>query len=395
MLKERFDEKSRRLWAGSEASSYGWGGITIVHSATKISRRTIKKGVEEFEGTANVIEGIRKKGGGRKRIKDMTNGEIIDELEKLIDPETKGDPESFLRWTSKSVMKLAEELQSKGFKISYRTVARLLKEMGYTLQANRKRFEGNPKLTREDRDNQFEYINQKVKDFSERKCPTISVDTKKKELVGNFKNNGKEWHEKGKPIDVEAYDFRSLAKEKVAPYGIYDIGKNKGWVNIGISFDTAEFSVNSIRTWWYQMGQDAYKNASDILITADSGGSNSARGKLWKLELQKLANEINKTIHVSHFPPGTSKWNKIEHRLFSYISKNWRGKPLINLETVINLISNTTTKTGLEVMAVLDKNTYLKGIQVDDQTMNLISISRDSTFPLWNYYISPNSHVFV
>ena len=390
------NEKSRRIWAGVEAMGYGWGGIELVYQATKISRITIKKGIKELEVKSQKNNRIRKKGGGRKKIRDQTNGIIIEEIEKLIDPETKGNPESSLRWTSKSVTKLADELNKKGFKISYRTVTRLLKEMGYTLQANRKKYEGKtPGYTREDRNTQFEYINQKIDAFSKRKCPTISVDTKKKELVGNFKNNGKEWKESGKPTNVQTYDFPSLSAGKVAPYGIYDIGRNKGWVTIGVSSDTAAFSVNSIRTWWYQKGRYVYGNAPEILITADSGGSNSARGKLWKLELQKLANEINKTIHVSHFPPGTSKWNKIEHRLFSYISKNWRGRPLINLETIVNLISTTTTKKGLEVQAVLDKNNYKKGIKVSDKTMNLISLLKDSTLPFWNYSISPNSHVFI
>jgi len=331
----------------------------------------------EFKSKEIVTTRIRKKGGGRKKIMATTGGKIIVAIEGLIESETKGDPESFLRWTSKSVMKLAEELQKKGFEISYRTVARLLKVMGYTLQANRKTVEGRSKVSRKDRDRQFKLINKKISKFSNEKCPTISVDTKKKELIGNFKNDGQEWQEKGKPIGVEAYDFISLLDGKISPYGIYDIGQNKGWVNIGVSADTAEFSVNSIRTWWYQIGQADYKNASKILITADSGGSNSARGKLWKLELQKLANEIGKTLHVAHFPSGTSKWNKIEHRLFSYISKNWRGRPLINIETVINLISHTTTRTGLEVMAVLDKNIYQKGIKVGSKIVKLISISRD------------------
>jgi transposase len=379
-----------------EAIGYGWGGISLVSQATKISRITIKKGIKEVEAESENGPRIRKKGGGRKKISDQTNGVMLQEIEKLIDPETKGNPESSLRWTSKSVTKLADELNKKGFEISYRTVARLLKEMGYTLQANRKKYEGKkPSYTREDRNTQFEYINQKIASFTKRECPTISVDTKKKELIGNFKNNGKEWKENGKPTNVQTYDFSSLSKGKVAPYGIYDIGKNIGWVSVGISSDTAAFSVNSIRTWWYQKGCRIYSHAPEILITADSGGSNSSRGRLWKLELQKLANEINKTIHVSHFPPGTSKWNKIEHRLFSYISKNWRGRPLINIETIINLISNTTTKTGLEVIAVLDKNIYNKGIKVKDKTMKLISLSKDSTLPFWNYSISPNNHVFV
>lgn len=384
------DEKSRRLWAASEAIAYGRGGIAVLSRTTGMSNKTIYKGISEIKGNnndSNITKRIRKEGGGRKRIADKTKGELLRDLDKMIEPATRGDPESPLRWTSKSTRKLEEELNKQGYAISYKTIGRLLKELGYSLQANRKTNEGGD---HPDRDKQFEYIYEKIKTLLEKDQPVISVDTKKKELIGNFKNGGKEWHKKNEPIEVEVYDFLSKAEGKVAPYGVYDLAKNKGWVSVGISSDTAEFAVNTIRTWWYQMGSLIYENATELLITADGGGSNGYRVKLWKRELQKLATEINMTINVCHFPPGTSKWNKIEHRLFSFISKNWRGKPLINTETVINLIRNTTTKKGLTVMAVLDKNIYEKGIEVTNAEMELIRIEKDNFHPEWNYKIAPN-----
>lgn len=343
IIKEKFDnlspclnERSRRIWAATEAKSYGWGGISAVSRATGIDHKTIRTGLIELNDKNKLaVNLIRKKGGGRKKVKE-TNPNIIKSLESLVEPATRGDPESPLRWTSKSTYKLAAELTDKGMKVSHPTVGRLLSELGYSLQANKKTQEGGK---HPDRNAQFEYINEKTKTFQECKQPVISVDTKKKENIGNLKNNGKEYCKTRNPTEVKVYDFIDKKLGKVAPYGIYDIIQNKGWVNVGISSDTAEFAVESIRTWWHEMGKSMYPKAKEILITADCGGSNGYRVRLWKWELHKLADELNMTIHVSHFPPGTSKWNKIEHKMFSFISKNWRGKPLIDRATVINLIS--------------------------------------------------------
>lgn len=392
ILSDSLNEKSRRLWIASEAIAYGRGGIAAVCRATGVSNKTVYNGIAEIKKNNKKLNqeelgGIRRKGGGRKKLTKKTKCTLTKDLDSIIEPATRGDPMSALRWTSKSLRKLAEELNKKGYRISYRTVGRLLKEEGYSLQANRKTYEGG---NHPDRDKQFEYIYHKVQFFLRKNLPVISVDTKKKEFVGNFKNDGREWRRKKDPKEVEAYNFLSKAKGKVSPYGVYDLGKNKGWVSVGISSDTAEFSVNSIRTWWYQMGQSLYENIKNLLITADCGGSNGYRVKLWKKELQKLANEINIEINICHFPPGTSKWNKIEHRLFSYISKNWRGKPLLNIETVLNLIRNTTTQKGLEIMAVLDENIYKKGIKISNKEMELINIETDSFHPEWNYTIKPN-----
>jgi hypothetical protein len=382
------NERSRRIWAAAEAKNYGWGGISIVSRAIKIDQKTIKSGIFEIEND-DKLKGdcIRKPGGGRKKI-TVDNPDIIKKLEVLIEPATRGDPESPLRWTSKSTYKLAEELTEKESKVSQRTVCSLLKnELGYSLQANRKTNEGG---NHPDRDSQFNFINKKTKRFQKNKCPVISVDTKKKENIGNFKNNGKEYHKKGEPAKVNIYDFIDQEKGKVSPYGIYDFDKNKGWVNVGISSDTAEFAVESIRTWWCEMGKQIYQKAEEILITADCGGSNGYRVRLWKVELQKLATEINKTISVSHFPPGTSKWNKIEHKLFCFISKNWRGKPLVDRATVVNLIGSVKTKTGLIVKARLDENHYEKGIKVTDEELAAVNLKRDKFHGEWNYKISPN-----
>lgn len=391
-IKEKYElmsfflnERSKRLWAATEAQFYGRGGIAAVCRATGISNKTIDNGLKELKNKNEENNRIRKKGGGRKKIINKDDN-LIKAIDQLIEPTTRGDPENPLRWTSKSLRQIAAELNKNDYKISHVTIGQILKNQGYSLQANRKTNEGGD---HPDRDKQFEYINDKIKRLLEQNQPVISVDTKKKELIGNFKNAGKEWQKKNTPIEVEAYDFLSKADGKVAPYGIYDLAMNKGWVSVGISSDTAEFAVNTIKTWWYQMGSLIYDKATEILITADGGGSNGYRVRLWKRELQKLANEINMTINVCHFPPGTSKWNKIEHRLFSYISKNWRGKPLINIETVLNLISNTTTKKGLTVMAVLDKNKYEKGIEISDEEMKSIKIEYDYFHPEWNYKIIP------
>lgn len=380
------NEKSRRIWAATEAKSYGRGGITAVVKATGIDYKTIRKGLIELDevGEQNNSR-IRKVGGGRKKL-NSTYSELNKDLESLLEPITRGDPESPLLWTCKSTYNLAEALQKKGYKISQSTVCRQLKDLGYTLQSNKKTLEG---ADHPDRNDQFLYINERIKNFQQSNCPVISVDTKKKENIGNFKNNGQEYSQKGKPIETKGHDFPDKKLGKVAPYGIYDLSKNKGWVSVGISHDTAAFAVNSIRTWWYKMGAKLYTAPKKILITADCGGSNGYRVKLWKLELQKLSNELNIVIYVSHFPPGTSKWNKIEHKLFSYISKNWRGKPLISRETVVNLIANTKTKKGLEVMAVLDENIYEKGINVTDEEIEKVNIYKFKFHGEWNYKISP------
>lgn len=393
ILSSVLNERSRRLWIASEAIAYGRGGIAVLCRATGVSNKTVHKGIHEINEGQNKshpqdIIHIRRKGGGRKKLTQKNNGLLIRHLDEIIEPATRGDPESPLRWTSKSLRKLANELNRKNHYVSYRTIGRLLQEQGYSLQANRKTHEG---CKEQDRDQQFEYIYKKVTIFLKRQQPVISVDTKKKELVGNFKNNGKEWRKKHNPLEVEAYDFLSKASGKIVPYGIYDLAKNKGWVSVGISKDTAEFAVNTIRMWWEQMGQGIYKKGAELLITADCGGSNGNRVRLWKRELQKLADEMKMVIHVCHFPPGTSKWNKVEHRLFSYISKNWRGKPLVNIETVLNLIRNTKTQKGLKVMAVLDENIYQKGIEVNDEEMKSIHMQCDKFHPEWNYKIKPRT----
>jgi hypothetical protein len=379
------NEKSKRLWAATEANSIGRGGIQIVHAATGIDYKTIRKGILELT-THSDDDRIRKSGGGRKKIKD-TNRDILQDLERLIDPITRGDPESALLWTSKSTYKLAEELNAQGHSISQKTVYSLLVDLDYSLQSNRKRREG---TDHPDRNEQFEYIYKKVKEFQINGNPTISVDTKKKENVGEYKNQGREYRKQGKPLEVNMHDFPDKILGKVAPYGVYDIGKNKGWVSVGISSDTAEFAVNTVRNWWYIMGQPEYTKVSELLITADCGGSNGYRVKLWKYELQKLANELGIAITVCHFPPGTSKWNKIEHRMFSYITKNWRGRPLETHETVIQLISNTKTKTGLEIKAILDKNIYEKGKVISADEMAKINQRENDFHGEWNYQILPN-----
>lgn len=381
-LSHCLNEKSRRIWAATEANSLGRGGISIVHSATGIDYKTIRKGIAEILLNAET-NSIRQPGGGRKSL-IAKNSSLPGELELLIDPVTRGDPESPLLWTSKSTYKLAEELNAKGFSISQKTVYSLLVDLEYSLQSNRKRHEG---TEHPDRNEQFEYIYRKIKLFQRSGDPTISVDTKKKEIIGNYKNSGAEYHKKYSPTEVNMHDFPDKILGKVAPYGVYDIGKNAGWVCVGISSDTAEFAVNTIRCWWHMMGKKEYKYCKRILITADCGGSNGNRVKLWKFELQKLANELGITIHVSHFPPGTSKWNKIEHRMFSYITANWRGRPLISREVVVQLIANTTTTTGLKIKALLDENVYEKGIKLSNDQINTISEKQDEFHGEWNYQI--------
>ncbi len=380
------DERSKRLWVGMEAQRIGWGGLTVLEKATGMTRKTISKGIKEIEAGVSKQERLRQAGGGRKS-KKVEYPDLVEQLEILIAPHTKGDPMHPLRWSSKSTYKLAGELQSSGYDVTSKTVGRLLKEQDYSLQLNRKEKEGS---NHEDRDAQFNFINDKVSRFIIAGKAAVSIDTKKKENIGNYKNGGQEYHKKGAAPEVKVHDFKDKELGKVAPYGIYDIAINKGWVSVGISSDTAEFAVNSIRSWWYKMGQPLYGHTAEILITADGGGSNSSRSRLWKVELQRLANEINKIIHVSHFPPGTSKWNKIEHKMFCFITKNWRGKPLISRQTVVQLIANTTTKTGLTIEAVLDQSEYKTGIKVSDDLLAKVNLTKENFHGEWNYSIAPN-----
>ena len=389
------DERMRRLVAAAESDAIGYGGVSAVARMTGVSRRAITEGMKELNqqrvsrGTRSPQSRIRRKGAGRKRTveKDLT---LLEDLDRLVDPVTRGDPESPLRWTCKSVRRLAEELQHEGHAVSYQTVAELLHALDYSLQANQKTLEGSQHA---DRDEQFEYINRKAQRYLKHGQPVISVDTKKKELVGDFKNAGREWELKGQPEEVRVHDFeiREPDKGKVAPYGVYDLGRNVGWVSVGVDHDTAAFAVESIRRWWRWMGSHSYPQAKRLLITADSGGSNGARVRLWKWELQKLASETGLEISVCHFPPGTSKWNKIEHRLFSFISQNWRGKPLISHEVIIDLIAATTTATGLAVKSKLDTNIYPAGLKVSDQQMAELQLRRDKFHGDWNYSLLPKS----
>ena len=380
-------ERGRRKWAALQAQRLGYGGKAIVHRATGLSYPTIRRGLLDISTSCeNELHHMRKVGGGRKSLLEKYP-DLEKDLESLVEDTTFGDPEKPLRWTSKSTRHLCEALKEKGYDISQRSVCNLLTAIGYSLQGNRKTIEGG---NHPDRNDQFSFINEKVKCFQKNHQPVISVDTKKKELIGNFKNPGREYHKKSQSPEVNVYDFLDKEKGKVAPYGIYDLDKNKGWVSVGISKDTAEFAVNSIRSWWQEMGQHHYKNSTSIYINADGGGSNGSRSRLWKKELQGFANEIGKEIHVLHFPPGTSKWNKIEHRMFCFISQNWRGKPLVDHATVVNLISNTKTETGLTIKARLDKNTYQKGIKVTDEELAQLNLHKEAFHGEWNYTIRPN-----
>ncbi len=392
-VRERFaclepvlDEKSRRLLVAAESRAWGTGGISVVSKTTGISRQVIRQGLRELEQSSTHPTGrIRRPGGGRKsaRQKDPT---LVPDLEKLVEPATRGDPESSWRWTSKSVRKLAEELAGMGHEVSYPVVAELLHEMGYSLQANRKTKEGD---SHPDRNAQFEHINARVRQYMDLRQPVISVDTKKKELVGDFKNGGPEWRPKGQPEQVRVHDFLIPELGRAAPYGVYDLAHNTGWVSVGIDHDTASFAVATIRRWWHALGQEKYPHAKRLMITADGGGSNGSRLRLWKLELQTLADETGLAIAVSHFPPGTSKWNKIEHRLFSFISKNWRGQPLTSLQVIVSLIAATTTRKGLKVHAEIDRRSYPAGIKVPDADMEQISLRREEFHGEWNYEILP------
>ena len=380
------NEKQRRVLAASEAKSYGRGGVQTVARITGLCRQTIYNGLADL-AAGNSSDRIRRPGGGRKKLRDQ-NPKLVKKIEDLIDDVTRGDPESPLRWTCKSVRNVEKGLLKAGYSASYRTVARILNEQEYSLQANRKTSEG--KKDHPDRDQQFRYINEQAKQFLRDREPVISVDTKKKELVGNYKNGGREWEKKGRAVEVLSHDFPDPEVPKAVPYGIYDIGQNTGWVNVGVDADTAEFAVESIRQWWKWMGKKRYPKAKDLLICADSGGSNGYRSHLWKRELQKLASQQRLRITVCHFPPGTSKWNKIEHRLFSYISMNWRGRPLTDYRTVVNLIASTTTKAGLTVRVRLDKNTYQRGIKVSPEELQTIALRQHEFHGEWNYTIRPN-----
>ena len=380
------NERVRRLWAGTEAFAWGRGGVAVVGRVTGLSRNTIVRGIQETQ-QENPLDAarIRRSGGGRKR-KSAVDPTLAEALERLVEPVSRGDPQSPLRWTCKSTRRLAKELTSQGYIVSHRLVAELLHELDYSLQSNRKTREG---TNHPDRNAQFEYINRKTSQWISRRQPAISVDTKKKELVGDFKNGGRQWHPKGKPEKVRVHDFPDPQLGKAIPYGVYDLARNAGWVSVGMDHDTAAFAVNTIRRWWRATGRTAYPQARSLLIMADSGGSNGSRVRLWKWELHKLACETGLSIQVCHLPPGTSKWNKIEHRLFSFISQNWQGRPLLTHATIVNLIANTTTSTGLKVRCVLDRKRYPKSLTISDKQMAQIRLVPDAFHGNWNYTIRP------
>jgi transposase len=387
-LAGELNERQRRLWAASEARAAGRGGIAATARATGISVPTIRKGIAELGSGERLDAGrVRKRGGGRRAVavKDST---LLTDLQRLLEGGVRGDPESLLIWTSKSVRNLAAALKEQGHEVHFTTVAKLLRDLGYSLQANAKTREGS---SHPDRDAQFEHINRVSEAALVAGQPVISVDCKKKELVGDFKNAGREWRPKGEPELVRVHDFKDKQLGKAIPYGVYDIAANQGWVNVGVDHDTAQFAVASIRAWWQHLGSERYPDATRLQITADCGGSNGNRVRLWKVELQKLADETGLQIAVSHLPPGTSKWNRIEHRLFSYITINWRGKPLYSLETVINLIAATSTSTGLKVYARLDDSSYPDKIKVPDQQIQAVNLHGDQFHPEWNYVIKPKS----
>jgi len=388
ILARVLDERTRRLVAAAEAEALGFGGVTAVAKASGLSRGTVIRGMAELKTAPKPGRGqrIRRKGAGRKRTVDQ-DPTLERDLESLVEPVTRGDPESPLRWTCKSVRQLAAQLDRVGHKTSHRMVAEILHGMDYSLQANRKTLEG---ASHPDRDAQFQHISDKIRAFQADRQPVISVDTKKKELVGDFKNQGRELRPKGEPEKVRVHDFVIPELGRAAPYGVYDVTQNAGWVSVGVDHDTAAFAAQSIRRWWESMGHEAYPHAARLLITADSGGSNGARVRLWKLEMQKLADETGLEISICHLPPGTSKWNKIEHRLFSFISQNWRGKPLVSHQVIVNLIAATTTKTGLRVRAEIDPRKYPKGVKVSDQEVASIRIERDKFHGDWNYTILPH-----
>ena len=380
------NEQSLRRFAAAEALAAGYGGPSLVSRITGIARSTIDRGIAEIESERHAGTGrIRKVGGGRKT-KVSQDPTLLDDLKALVEPETRGDPMQPLLWTAKSLRYLAAELKKKGHDVCKTVVGDLLRSLNYSLQGNAKTREGS---NHPDRDAQFKHINRQVKAFQASGDPVISVDTKKKELVGNYKNNGREWRPAGEPEEVKVHDFIDPELGRAIPYGVYDITRNIGWVSVGITHDTAAFAVNAIRRWWLTMGSEAYSKAKRLLITADGGGSNGARVRLWKIELQKLTDEMGKPISVCHLPPGTSKWNRIEHRLFSFITQTWRGKPLRSLQAIVQLISATRTEAGLKVRAELDKGSYPKGLEVTDAELAAVNILRHKFHGEWNYTISP------
>lgn len=399
-LKQRFnqlapylDERLRRLWAAAEANALGFGGAVAVERCTGVSRRAIRVGSRELaeqavEGVRPLERGrVRRPGGGRKKAIEK-DPRLLEALLALVEPATRGDPENPLRWTAKSVRHLANELKKQGLRASHQLVAELLIAQGYSLQANAKTREGG---THPDRNAQFEHINERIRQAQAEGQPVISVDTKKKELVGDFKNSGREWHPKGQPEAVRVHDFIIPAMGRANPYGVYDLQHNQGWVSVGTDHDTAAFAVSTIRRWWVTMGATLYPRAHRLHITADGGGSNGSRNRLWKRELQSLADDTGLLVEVTHLPPGTSKWNKIEHRLFSFISQNWRGKPLINHEVIVQLIAATTNRKGLTVHAELDPSSYPAGTKVSDAEMALLRLEPATFHGEWNYALRPKA----
>jgi hypothetical protein len=388
LLKNELNERQARLWAAAEALSFGRGGISAVQRATGISRVTITKGIREIQSGARLEKGrIRGEGGGRKTL-SASQPKLKEQLDGIVEPTSKGSPSCSLRWTTLSTRNLAKELEHLGFTISHTVVRNLLREMDYRLAANRKSIEGgnNP-----DRNSQFEYINAQVSYFLKQGVPVISVDAKKKELIGNYKQNGRTWRPKGTPELVNVYDFPDKTLGKASPYGIYDIKGNYGWVNVGIDHDTAEFAVRSIRRWYEHLGKSLYPRARDLMITADGGGSNGSRNRLWRWCLQEFSDQSGLRLHISHFPPGTSKWNKIEHRLFNHISMNWKGRPLTSLEVIIELIAHTTNSKGLKVYAMEDRNIYPTGRRISGAELKTLNIKQEETLGKWNYTISPRN----
>jgi transposase len=379
------DERGRRRFGAAEAIAAGRGGIAAVMRATGRARSTIGRGLVELRQSGEVSDRVRRPGGGRKPLSE-TDTSLLEDLRSLVEPETRGDPQSPLLWTCKSLRKLCQSLCEMGHQVGRTLVGELLHQLDYSLQANRKTREGS---NHPDRDAQFHYINDRVKEALAANEPAISIDTKKKELVGDFKNGGREWRPKGSPEEVRVHDFVIKKLGRAVPYGIYDMADNAGWVSVGIDHDTSAFAANAIRSWWKLMGKERYPRATRLLITADGGGSNGSRVRLWKVELQKLADEFGIPITVCHLPPGTSKWNKIEHRLFSFITQNWRGKPLVSYQTIVQLIAATTTSAGLKVRCELDQNTYPAGIKVSDKEIKAVNLDRHDFHGEWNYTISP------
>ena len=394
LLAQHLDERAFRICLAAEAIGRGRGGVSEVAKAAGVSRTTLHAGIRELQSsstgiapTGPVEKKIRKPGAGRKRIKE-NDDKLLQDIDRLVDPVTRGDPMSPLRWTCKSTTKLAAELRGMGHRVSQSTVWRLLDELGYSMQSNQKKREGSD---HPDRNAQFEFINNSVQTFLERGLPVISVDTKKKEIIGQYKNGGREWEKKGQPVEVNMHDFADPVLGKAIPYGVYDLGRNEGWVSVGVTHDTAEFAAETIKRWWSRMGRFVYGSAREILITADGGGSNGSRVRLWKIELQKLSTLLGITIHVRHFPPGTSKWNKIEHRMFCHITENWRAHPLTSSMAVVNLISNTKTNKGLRIQAALDESEYETGKKISDEMIAMLSLERCDFHGEWNYSLSPSS----